>query len=90
MLPWRTGSALGTVAFLLALAAASPVAAADAALVAAAKKEGEVVWYTTQIVSQLVRPVSAAFEKKYGIRVRATDRRGNVGKWTAESRIWVP
>ncbi len=26
----------------------------------------------------------------YGIRVRATDRRGNVGPWTAESRIWVP
>ena len=26
----------------------------------------------------------------YAIRVRATDRRGNVGKWTAESRIWVP
>ena len=37
------------------------------------KKEGEVVWYTTQIVSQLVRPVTAAFEKKYpGIKVRAT------------------
>ena len=30
------------------------------------------VWYTTQIVSQLVRPVTAAFEKKYGIKVRAT------------------
>ena len=26
----------------------------------------------------------------YGIRVRATDRRGNVGAWTAQSRIWVP
>jgi hypothetical protein len=26
----------------------------------------------------------------YGIRVRATDRRGNVGPWTSESRIWVP
>jgi uncharacterized protein YkwD len=26
----------------------------------------------------------------YGIRVRATDRRGNVGPWTPESRIWVP
>jgi uncharacterized protein YkwD len=26
----------------------------------------------------------------YAIRVRATDRRGNVGRWTAESRIWVP
>jgi iron(III) transport system substrate-binding protein len=46
--------------------------AADAALIDAAKKEGEVVWYSTQIISQLVRPVSAAFEKKYpGIKVRA-------------------
>jgi hypothetical protein len=26
----------------------------------------------------------------YAIRVRATDRRGNVGAWSAESRIWVP
>ena len=24
------------------------------------------------------------------IRVRATDRRGNVGAWSSESRIWVP
>jgi ABC-type Fe3+ transport system substrate-binding protein len=46
--------------------------AADAALVEAAKKEGEVVWYTTQIISQLVRPMSAAFERKYGIKVRST------------------
>ena len=46
--------------------------AADAALIEAAKKEGEVVWYTTQIIGQLVRPVSAAFEKKYGIKVRST------------------
>jgi len=28
--------------------------------------------------------------RSYAIRVRATDRRGNVGGWTAESRIWVP
>jgi ABC-type Fe3+ transport system substrate-binding protein len=46
--------------------------AADPALIDAAKKEGEVVWYTTQIIGQLVRPVSAAFEKKYGIKVRST------------------
>jgi uncharacterized protein YkwD len=26
----------------------------------------------------------------YGIRVRATDRRGNVGPWTPQSRLWVP
>ncbi len=28
--------------------------------------------------------------RTYGLRVRATDRRGNVGPWTAEKRIWVP
>jgi iron(III) transport system substrate-binding protein len=67
---WTTGVALGLAGWILT---ASPLGAADPALIAAAKKEGEVVWYTTQIVSQLVRPVTAAFEKKYpGIRVRAT------------------
>jgi ABC-type Fe3+ transport system substrate-binding protein len=59
------------VAVGLSLAAVS-ARAADAALIDAAKKEGEVVWYTTQIIAQLVRPVSAAFEKKYGIKVRST------------------
>ena len=48
------------------------VQAAEPALIDAAKKEGEVVWYTTQIIGQLVRPVSVAFEKKYGIKVRST------------------
>jgi ABC-type Fe3+ transport system substrate-binding protein len=64
---------LAALAFMALAIAASPLQAADSALVAAAKKEGEVVWYTTQIVSQLVRPVIAAFEKKYpGIKVRST------------------
>src|SRR6266481_7616466 len=63
-----------TIACALAASLATSVAhAADAALVAAAKKEGEVNWYSTQIISQLVRPVTAAFEKKYpGIKVRST------------------
>ena len=26
----------------------------------------------------------------YGLRVRATDRRGNIGGWTSERRVWVP
>jgi iron(III) transport system substrate-binding protein len=38
---------------------------ADAALIEAAKKEGKVVWYTTLIVNQAIRPLKAAFEKKY-------------------------
>ncbi len=43
--------------------------AADEALVAAARKEGRVVWYTTLIVDQFVRPLADAFEKKYGVKV---------------------
>jgi iron(III) transport system substrate-binding protein len=74
MLRWR-GAILGLaggLGFAGWVAMTGPLAAADPALIAAAKKEGEVVWYTTQIVSQLVRPVTAAFEKKYGIKVRST------------------
>ena len=43
---------------MLALAAmlASAAPAADAALIEAAKKEGQVVWYTTLIVNQAIRP----------------------------------
>ncbi|MCC6197905.1 MAG: extracellular solute-binding protein [Burkholderiales bacterium] len=44
--------------------------AQDAALIEAAKKEGEVVWYTGMIVTLLVRPVVEAFDKKYGIKVK--------------------
>src|SRR6266550_3850836 len=45
--------------------------AADPALIAAAKREGTVVWYTTQIVDQFARPASAIFERLYpGMKVR--------------------
>jgi ABC-type Fe3+ transport system substrate-binding protein len=53
----------------LLLAALTPAVAADQAMIDAAKKEGEVNWYTTQIVNQFVRPAITAFEKKYGIKV---------------------
>lgn len=43
--------------------------AADEALISAAKKEGQVVWYTTQIINQFARPAAEAFQKKYGIKV---------------------
>src|SRR5437764_12343781 len=39
--------------------------AADPALIEAAKKERQVVWYTTLTVNQAIRPLKAAFEKKY-------------------------
>ena len=59
------------IAAALLASALFPVAAgaADQALIDAAKKEGEVIWYTTQIVNQFVRPAVDAFEKKYGVKV---------------------
>jgi iron(III) transport system substrate-binding protein len=38
-------------------------------LVTKAKQEGEVVYYTDLIVDQIVRPLAAAFEAKYGVKV---------------------
>jgi ABC-type Fe3+ transport system substrate-binding protein len=55
------------------IGAASPGQAAEPALYQAARKEGEVVWYTALIVTQAVRPLIAAFNRKYpGIEVRYT------------------
>ncbi len=52
-----------------AVAWAVPARAADQSLVDAAKKEGAVTWYTTQIVNQFARPAAEIFEKKYGVKV---------------------
>src|ERR1700732_3565097 len=38
-------------------------------LIGKAKAEKEVVYYTELIVEQIVRPLAAAFERKYGIKV---------------------
>lgn len=40
-------------------------AAVDPSVVAAAKKEGEVVWYASLVQNQAVRPIVAAFQKAY-------------------------
>jgi iron(III) transport system substrate-binding protein len=53
------------VLLALPLLASKPACAADATLVEAAKKEGKVVWYTTLIVNQAIRPLKEAFEKTY-------------------------
>lgn len=63
-------SALNLLALaLVAGLTAAPALAADPALIAAARKEGQLTWYTTQIVNQFARPAADAFQKKYGIRV---------------------
>jgi ABC-type Fe3+ transport system substrate-binding protein len=54
---------------LLGMLCAAPARAADAALIAAAQREGQVTWYTTQITNQFGRPAMDAFQKRYGIRV---------------------
>ena len=51
--------------------------AATPELIEAARKEGEVTWYTTQIVNQLVMPVKTVFEKKYGVKINYV--RANTG-----------
>src|SRR5580704_5000691 len=52
-----------------AVSTAAQAAEIDSALIAKAKQEGEVVYYTDLIVDQIVRPLASAFEAKYGIKV---------------------
>jgi len=74
MLQPRAGRRAGleTVALVAIFTAfGGSAGAADQALIDAAKKEGTVTWYTAQIINQLVRPITAAFEAKYGVKVNA-------------------
>ena len=65
----RSVIAMAAVALTLG---AGGVARAEpsAELIAAAKAEGEVVWYTGMIVNQVVKPLVEAFQAKYGIEVK--------------------
>ncbi|HEY3643630.1 MAG TPA: extracellular solute-binding protein [Xanthobacteraceae bacterium] len=58
----------------LAISISTPAPAAEISndLIAKAKQEGEVVYYTDLIVDQIVRPLAGAFEAKYGIKVSYT------------------
>ena len=51
---------------------AASAAEIDPQLIARAQKEGQLVYYTDLIIEQVVRPLVAAFEKKYGIKVTFT------------------
>src|SRR5262252_3499906 len=62
----RLASVLVGIAFALIFVRAQ-AAEIDPALVAAAKKEGRVTFYTPLIVDQMARPLTAAFRAKYGI-----------------------
>lgn len=65
----KAGLNLSAIALAAVLSATGAAHAADPALIAAAKKEGQLTWYTTQIVNQFARPAAEAFQKKYGVRV---------------------
>lgn len=81
--------ATGVLVGALAVGVAGAARAADTALIEAAKKEGEVSWYTSLVANQVARPMATAFEKKYpGIKVNLVS--GTVGdllvKITSEAR----
>ena len=65
-------------------------AASDPALIEAAKKEGSVTWASGLIVNQIVRPMAAAFEKKYGIHVVTTNVDNLLLRMTNEARAGKP
>src|SRR5437870_3749450 len=84
------GRALFVLVLMLGLGIAVPNArAADVALVEAAKREGKVLWYTTLIVNQAIRPLKEAFEKTYpGIELQFSraDESPTAAKIVAEAQ----
>ena len=60
---------MGAAGFAAALGVSNSAFAASPELIAAAKKEGRVTWYSTNLINLIVKPVSDAFERKYGIKV---------------------
>jgi ABC-type Fe3+ transport system substrate-binding protein len=82
-------AALAALLILAGSIASAPTGAADAALIEAARKEGKVVWYTTLIVNQAIRPLKEAFEKKYpGIELQyaRADESPTAAKLLAEAQ----
>src|SRR5437879_11899635 len=57
---------------VLAYATSAPAAEISPELIAKARQEGQVTYYTDLIVDQIVRPLTTAFEAKYGIKVAFT------------------
>ena len=60
----------------------------NAELIAKAKQEGKVVYYTDLIVDQIVRPLVAGFEAKYGVKVEyaRADSQANLLKLMGEHK----
>ena len=72
------------------MAGAAELYRPDPTLVEAAKKEGQVLWYATLIVDQIVRPLIKAFQAQVpGIDVKFVrlDSRVQVTRLTTEARV---
>ena len=65
----RSCAAFIAAALLVATNTQTRAADISSELIAKAKQEGGVVYYTDLIVDQIVRPLAGAFEAKYGIKV---------------------
>jgi len=66
----KGSAALSFMAYAAPVRAAAPAAeAVTPALIEAAKKEGQVVWYTSADL-QLAEAIGKSFEKKYGVKTR--------------------
>jgi len=63
--------AVGALATMASITTA-PAADISPELIAKAKQEGQITYYTDLIVDQIVRPLTTAFEAKYGIKVAFT------------------
>lgn len=86
----KLAAILGAIV-LAAMSHLSPaLAESDPALIEAAKKEGTVTWASGLIVNQAVRPIAAAFEKKYGINVEITTADNLLLRMTNEARAGAP
>src|SRR5712691_12911759 len=59
-------------AFAIACATSAPAAEISPELIAKARQEGQITYYTDLIVDQIVRPLTSTFEAKYGIKVAFT------------------
>src|SRR3954451_1925782 len=94
-MPFRWSFPSLCVAFAItALGAAVPARAEnyrpDPALLEAARKEGQVLWYTTLIVDQIVRPLIKAFQAQVpGIDVKFVrlDSGVQVTRLTTEAHV---
>ena len=78
------------VAAAALLATAAPAAEVSPELIAKAKQEGQLTYYTDLIVDQIVRPLATAFEAKYGIKVALRPRRQPGEQHQAAQRVSRP